>query len=267
MTALTSKIENKRARAFIRIGQNAIGAGMAAAVPTPALETAKMLGIAVADAWMFWEIYQIYYERELSSKQLSDLLGNAGIIVFTGGAIGYASLRISQTVINEFLNVVPVLGWVVAGAITGTSTLAVGLAWQVFVEENYRIDRKIALGGVVNIPVLVNPELVIEEEASRTQTEAASDRILTMHPEGKEGVHIEREKYDLIREHILDVMNETDSDMALKDVIRTIEKHIGGTFEGSVSWYVTTVKLDLEAHDIIERLPNTSPQVIRLKNA
>ncbi len=37
-----------------------------------------------------------------------------------------------------------------------------------------------------------------------------------------------------------------------------------GDFEGSVGWYATTVKLDLEARGLIERMPGESPQVLRL---
>jgi len=36
-------------------------------------------------------------------------------------------------------------------------------------------------------------------------------------------------------------------------------------FEGEVGWYIVTVKLDLEARSIIERVPKTSPHKLRLK--
>ena len=36
-------------------------------------------------------------------------------------------------------------------------------------------------------------------------------------------------------------------------------------FDGSISWYVTTVKLDLEARHVVERIPGTSPQQLRLE--
>jgi hypothetical protein len=34
---------------------------------------------------------------------------------------------------------------------------------------------------------------------------------------------------------------------------------------GSVSWYTTTVKLDLEVKGEIERIPGSSPQRLRLR--
>ena len=45
---------------------------------------------------------------------------------------------------------------------------------------------------------------------------------------------------------------------------RAVEKDLRGTFEGSVTWYVTTVKLDLEARGTLKRVPNSRPQLVRL---
>jgi hypothetical protein len=43
-----------------------------------------------------------------------------------------------------------------------------------------------------------------------------------------------------------------------------VEKEVNGNFEGSVMWYVTTVKLDLEARGNIKRVPNSRPQLVKL---
>lgn len=89
------------------------------------------------------------------------------------------------------------------------------------------------------------------------------DRILTLHPQGKKGVNILREKYDLIKDYLLDkieshgeITYEKLNDMAVKDLSKT--------FDGSVPWYVVSVKLDLEARKIIERIPKTSPHKVRI---
>jgi hypothetical protein len=42
---------------------------------------------------------------------------------------------------------------------------------------------------------------------------------------------------------------------------------MGDAFEGSVSWYVTTVKLDLETRGVVERVPGQKPQRLRLAGA
>ena len=35
-------------------------------------------------------------------------------------------------------------------------------------------------------------------------------------------------------------------------------------FSGSIPWYVVSVKLDLEARGILERIPKTSPHRLRI---
>jgi len=42
-------------------------------------------------------------------------------------------------------------------------------------------------------------------------------------------------------------------------------KKLSPNFDGKVPWYVVSVKLDLEAREIIERIPKTSPHKLRLK--
>jgi hypothetical protein len=88
-------------------------------------------------------------------------------------------------------------------------------------------------------------------------------RILTKHPEGKSGVSIDRQKYLAIRAAILDSLR-TKGVMTFKTLMEVVERKLAGTFEGSISWYVTTVKLDLEARKEIERVPGSRPQQLRL---
>jgi hypothetical protein len=52
--------------------------------------------------------------------------------------------------------------------------------------------------------------------------------------------------------------------MTFTELERTVSGQLAGNFDGSIAWYVTTVKLDLEARHIIERVPNSSPQQLRL---
>ena len=89
------------------------------------------------------------------------------------------------------------------------------------------------------------------------------DMIRTLHPEKKQGVNISRAKYELIRTTILSVLN-TQKEMTFMNLSRAVEKEVNGNFEGSVMWYVTTVKLDLEARGVVKRVPNSRPQLIRL---
>jgi hypothetical protein len=85
------------------------------------------------------------------------------------------------------------------------------------------------------------------------------EKILTLHPQGKTGVNISREKYDAISGAIQDSLR-THQSMTFKELTEEVRGRLEGSFDGSISWYVTTVKLDLEARGIIERIPNQVPQ-------
>lgn len=89
------------------------------------------------------------------------------------------------------------------------------------------------------------------------------ERIQTLHPTGKQGVNISREKYDRIRGAILTALDEQE-EIYFKDLSEEVERHLQGDFDGSISWYVTTVKLDLEARGLIVRVPKASRQRLRL---
>lgn len=89
------------------------------------------------------------------------------------------------------------------------------------------------------------------------------DRIMTRHPAGKQGVNILYRRYTFIRDFILDTIREA-GEISFRDLCKRAESEITESFDGKVLWYVTTVKLDLEARGLIERVPRKSPQRLRL---
>lgn len=89
------------------------------------------------------------------------------------------------------------------------------------------------------------------------------DMIRTLHPAKKQGVNISREKYEVIRNAILCVL-QAQKEMTFMKLSHAVEKEVNGNFDGSVMWYVTTVKLDLEARGEIKRVPNSRPQLVKL---
>ena len=88
------------------------------------------------------------------------------------------------------------------------------------------------------------------------------ERILTLHPQGKQGVNISRQKYDAMKAAILDTL--AAGEMTHTDLVSGVEQRLSGSFDGSIKWYLETVKLDLEARSVIERAPKTRPQLLRL---
>jgi len=89
------------------------------------------------------------------------------------------------------------------------------------------------------------------------------DTVKTLHPDKKQGVNINREKYEIIRKLILSTLR-TQKEITFMNLSRAVEKEVNGNFDGSVMWYVTTVKLDLEARGQVKRVPNSRPQLVKL---
>jgi len=89
------------------------------------------------------------------------------------------------------------------------------------------------------------------------------EKILTLHPQGKKGVNISLAKYEQIKEFILNTIR-TKKEITFKDLTDLAVSELTDKFDGKVSWYVVSVKLDLEARKLIERIPNTSPHKLKM---
>lgn len=95
------------------------------------------------------------------------------------------------------------------------------------------------------------------------------DRILTRHPEGKQGVRIARPLYDTMRAALLAVIPDDAAGVEFRELPQRVEPLLDAEVFGdaSVMWYVTTVKQDLEARGLIEQVPRARPQRLRRATA
>ncbi len=89
------------------------------------------------------------------------------------------------------------------------------------------------------------------------------EKILTKHPAKKHGVNISKKKYHLIRKAIIQSLR-SEGKLTFTDLARAVKRKLKGRFEGSIPWYVESVKLDLKARRVIERISKTKPQMYRL---
>lgn len=97
---------------------------------------------------------------------------------------------------------------------------------------------------------------------------AMSRRILTEninYAKGKGGTRIDQGKYAAMRRAILKAVPRSKEGIAFRDLAAAVKPHLPPDWSGSVSWYMTTVKLDLEAKGEIARIEGSKPQ--RLKKA
>jgi hypothetical protein len=89
------------------------------------------------------------------------------------------------------------------------------------------------------------------------------ERILTLHPQGKKGVHILKRRYDLVKETILSCIKECGV-LSFKDLVICGRQKLSKSLDGKPTCYITTVKLDLEARGIIQRIEGKSPQILHI---
>ena len=84
---------------------------------------------------------------------------------------------------------------------------------------------------------------------------------------GKKPTRIHKWKYDLLRSIILDILDGSADGVEFRSLPSLIDARLNPEQRanlGSVGWYTTTVKLDMEAQGDIERIPNTGAQRLRL---
>ncbi len=93
------------------------------------------------------------------------------------------------------------------------------------------------------------------------------EKIRTLHPQGKAGVNISKRKYDQIKEALLMIIDKNGGEISYKNLTEIAEDSLKDKFDGKVGWSEVTVKLDLEARKIIERIPKTSLHCVRLMNS
>lgn len=89
-------------------------------------------------------------------------------------------------------------------------------------------------------------------------------KILTLHPNGKNGARMDEKKYILIRDAILKSFDDKE-EYEFKELSTKVEEFVGANFDGFVRWYVTNIKLDLEARDILEEVRAKNKYTIKMK--
>ena len=94
---------------------------------------------------------------------------------------------------------------------------------------------------------------------------ADENRIMTRHPQGKDGVNILKRRYEIIKKFILETIQKH-GEITYSELNDLAVEKLTASFDGKVTWYIVTVKLDLEARNTIDRIPKTSPHKLRMKS-
>lgn len=86
-------------------------------------------------------------------------------------------------------------------------------------------------------------------------------------PGGLDGWTMDLEQYELVRGHLLAVLADADGPMLLKDLVASTQAALGehpAFPNGRLRSYCSYTKVDLQARGLVERLPGSGPQRVRL---
>ena len=127
----------KRIEAVLAIAGYAASGGAVSALPSPGVEVPKQFALTAADIGMYTLIWKIYFEEELSHKNLLEILAELGMV--TIGAIGTAYIvgKVSTAILSEINDWLGPVGWGVKAAIAGSLSSLFGLAWMLYCDRLY----------------------------------------------------------------------------------------------------------------------------------
>jgi len=91
--------------------------------------------------------------------------------------------------------------------------------------------------------------------------------VTTIHPvEGQSGKKVHKAKYRQVKAAIIDELSRT-KEMCFVKLIEMCRVSLSNNFDGSISWHVSVVKLDLEARKKIVCVRSGDGQHISLNSA
>ncbi|MBH8567035.1 hypothetical protein I8748_33635 [Nostoc sp. CENA67] len=132
-----SNLGKKRLDTAVAIATYAIGSGTASAVPTPGVEIPKQLLVTASDILMYTNIWKIYFEEDLSKKELLEILAQLGLVTIGATGTAYVVTKASTAILKEITNWTGPLGWGVTAAIAGSLSGLFGLAWGLYCDNLY----------------------------------------------------------------------------------------------------------------------------------
>ena len=90
-----------------------------------------------------------------------------------------------------------------------------------------------------------------------------------LHPDPqKKGMRVTKATYEIYRDIMLQVIPDDEEGILFMELSAAIEPHVPAEVlsNSSVGWWTTTVKLDLEARQLIERVPGRGRQRVRKRS-
>jgi uncharacterized membrane protein len=132
-----SDIGKKRLETVLAIATYSISSGTATAAPTPSTEIPKQIVLTASDSLMYTSIWKIYFEEDLSTKGMLDILLEIGLVTVGAAGTTYIVSKASTAILKEITNWTGPLGWGVTAAIAGSLSGIFGIAWALYCDQQY----------------------------------------------------------------------------------------------------------------------------------
>lgn len=129
MSVSRRDLYKKRKKALYALLGAAATTGAASASPTPGLEIPKQAGIMIGDVVLMASIYNVYFDDDIGIEDVKKMLTELGFVAAVSGGLAYGGVKVTEAMLSEVLNWVPVVGWAASGVITASVTLTVGAFW------------------------------------------------------------------------------------------------------------------------------------------
>ncbi|KAB8332351.1 hypothetical protein SD80_017155 [Scytonema tolypothrichoides VB-61278] len=132
-----SHLAKKRLEAVLAVATYAVGSGTATAAPTPGVEVPKQLILTASDIIMYTRVWKIYFEEDLSSQGLLEMLVELGLVTVAATGTAYIVSKASTAILKEITSWTGPLGWGVLAVISGSITGLFGAAWALYCDYLY----------------------------------------------------------------------------------------------------------------------------------
>lgn len=133
-----NNLGQKRLDAILAIATYAVGGATVAAAPTPGGELPKQLVLTASDILMYTRIWKIYFEEELSTQSITEILTQLGLVTVGGAATAYVVSKVSTALLKEISNWFGPIGWGVTSAIASSLSALFGVAWTLYCDQIYQ---------------------------------------------------------------------------------------------------------------------------------
>jgi hypothetical protein len=127
----------KRLEVALVIATCAVGSGTASATPTPGVEVPKQVILTASDIAMYTSIWKIYFQEDLSSKKVLEMLIELGLVTVAAAGTAYIVSKATTAILCEITDWFGPMGWGISAAIAGSLTGLFGGAWALYCDHLY----------------------------------------------------------------------------------------------------------------------------------